>query len=82
VTPPIHGRKFLEALAETGIISVDDHIRRVIIDASVDSAVTMYVERFGDERLLSVSFAGFAKSGGGLVIRTVPFDDLPAEVES
>jgi hypothetical protein len=69
----ILGRKFLEALAAAGIISVDDHIRRVIIDASLDSAVTMYVERFGDERLLNVVMG----QNGRYVIRYVPFE--PAE---
>lgn len=50
----IHGRKFLEALTAAGIISQEDHIRRVIIDAGVNTAVVIYVERYGDERLLSV----------------------------
>lgn len=64
----------MQALADAGIIRTEDHIRRVIIDASVDSAVIMYVERFGDERLLAVQMG--ALKGGGLVIRTVPLDEI------
>lgn len=76
VTPRrIHGRKFLEALAEAGIIDPGDFIRRVVIDASVDGAVVIYVERFGDDRLLSVALAPFSESGG-LVISRVPLGDL------
>lgn len=75
MTPPVHGRKFLEAFAAAGIISAGDHIRRVVIDASVDSAVTLYVERFGDERLLSVAMG----QNGGYVIRYVPLgpEEMP-----
>ena len=37
-----------------GIIRPDDHVRRVIIDISVDSAVIVYIERYGDSRLLDL----------------------------
>lgn len=51
----IHGRKFLQALMDVGVIRPEDYVRRVVIDASMDSAVLVYVERLGDERLLSVT---------------------------
>lgn len=63
----ILGRAFLQALADAGIIRIgerndsgvivgdSDFVRRVVIDASVDGAVVLYVERYGDERLLSVA---------------------------
>lgn len=51
----IHGRAFLEALGAAGIIKVGDYVRRVVIDASVDGTLAMYVERWGDERLLEVA---------------------------
>jgi hypothetical protein len=72
----IHGREFLEALAEAGVIRNEDHVRRVIIDAAVDTAVVIYVERYGDDRLLSVALASLAEKGG-LVIRTIPYEDPP-----
>lgn len=51
----IHSQKFLLALQEAGILGDHQYVRRVVIDASVDSAVVMYVERYGDERLLAVA---------------------------
>lgn len=72
---PILGRKFMEALAEAGILRVEDRIRRVIIDASMDGAVLMYVERYGDDRLLSVAAGGVMKNGG-YVIRYVPHEPV------
>jgi hypothetical protein len=48
----IHGRRFLDALTDAGIIRREDYVCRVVIDASIDSAVKVYVQRYGDERLL------------------------------
>jgi hypothetical protein len=45
-----HGKSFLEMLHEQGIIS--KNVRRVIIDASVDEALKLYIEEYGDERML------------------------------
>ena len=50
----ITGNRFLEALRDAGIIRQDDLIRRVVIDADVSNSVMVYVERFGDTRILSV----------------------------
>ncbi len=50
----IHSRKMLAALTEAGIIRDGDHVRRVIIDINVELAVVVYVERYGDERLLDL----------------------------
>ena len=58
---------FLRALADAGVISEGDEIRRVVIDAQVRHAVHVYVERFGDERLLSV-----AVTLGGVEVKGVP----------
>jgi hypothetical protein len=50
----IQGKRFLEALLESGVITKDQFVRRIVIDASVDNVVVMYVERYGDSRLLEV----------------------------
>lgn len=50
----IHGTKFIEALLESGVIAKDERVRRIVIDASATEAVVMYVERYGDSRLLEV----------------------------
>ncbi len=47
-------RKVLDALKEAGIIRDGDYVRRVIIDINTDCAVVVYVERYGDERLLDL----------------------------
>lgn len=64
------GRKFLEALGDAGIIRVGDYVRRVVIDASIDNALTLYVERIGDDRLLQV-----ATSLDGIEIKYAPVED-------
>jgi hypothetical protein len=45
---------FQKALIEAGVIRFEDRVRRVVIDATVNEATVMYVERFGDEKLLEV----------------------------
>jgi hypothetical protein len=58
----IHGRKFLEHLGDLGVIRkadlergmASDYVRRVVIDASIDGPVKLYVERYGDDRLLDL----------------------------
>lgn len=62
----IHGRHFLEALMGAGVISPGSYVRRIVIDASIDSAVKVYIERIGDERILDV-----APLLTGLNVRTV-----------
>lgn len=68
----ITGRKLLEALGDAGIIKVGDYVRRVVIDASIDDAVRVYVERIGDERLLNVA----------LTLAGVEISGVPAAVEA
>jgi hypothetical protein len=51
---PIHARQFHNALVEAGVIRDGENIRRVVIDAQAQHAVVMYVERWGDDRLLDV----------------------------
>jgi len=42
------------ALKDAGIVNDGDYVRRVIIDIDVSKAVVVYVERYGDERLLDI----------------------------
>jgi hypothetical protein len=52
----IHGRspEVWAALREAGVIREGDYVRRVIIDIDVTAAVTVYVERYGDSRVLDL----------------------------
>jgi hypothetical protein len=50
----IHGYAFGNALISAGVIRADDRVRRIVVDAQVDSVVTIHVERYGDDRLLKV----------------------------
>lgn len=50
----ISGDEFGKALVAAGVIDDYTRVRRVVIDAQAGHAVTIYVERFGDERLLNV----------------------------
>jgi hypothetical protein len=50
----IHSKSLFDALVKAGVVREDERIRRVVIDAQVGSAVRIYVDRFGDERLLQV----------------------------
>jgi hypothetical protein len=62
----ILAQTLLDALAEAGIIrEKGEYIRRVVIDAEVGNAVRIYVERFGDDRLIRVAqtLAGVEISG-------------------
>ena len=46
--------KFHAALVAAGVIREGEHIRRIVIDAQAGYAIVMYLERLGDDRLLSV----------------------------
>jgi hypothetical protein len=52
----IHGRSegLWEALRDSGIVRDGDYVRRVIIDIDVRSAVTIYIERYADMRVLEI----------------------------
>lgn len=52
----MHGRSqvIYDALREAGIIHADDYVRRVIIDINVTDAVTLYIERYADTRVLEL----------------------------
>jgi hypothetical protein len=59
---------FSKALIDAGIIPGDGTIRRFVIDVDANaSAVVMYIEQWGDERLLDV-----ALTLEGVEIRGVP----------
>jgi hypothetical protein len=53
----ITAHAFWQALVAAGVFHEDegDKVRRVVIDANVGDAVVVYVERWADERLLSVA---------------------------
>lgn len=76
-TPDTHrritGRRFIEALREAGIIHHGDYVRRVVIDADLNAACMVYLERFGDERLIDVVI------GSGLEITKTPHPEAPKE---
>ena len=48
----ITGTAFLDWLRGHGIFETGDHVRRVVIDAVVNEPLMVYVERYGDERLV------------------------------
>jgi hypothetical protein len=50
----IMGNAVIDALLETGIVTKDQRVRRVVIDVQIGEPVVMHVERFGDERVLQV----------------------------
>lgn len=54
---PLSANRFWQALVDAGVLSpgTDATIRRLVIDAQEGCMVMMYVEKFTDERLLSVA---------------------------
>lgn len=72
----MHGRsqQVWEALRESGIVREDDYVRRVIIDIDVTQAVTIYIERYADTRMLDIlPVIGHGRSG-------IVWSDSPATV--
>lgn len=63
----IMGRRFIQALLDAGVVSREDRVRRLVVDAHADGSVVLYVERYGDERLLDV-----VTTLDGVQIRGVP----------
>lgn len=70
----IAARYFLRYLHEQGIIP--KYTRRVIIDASVDSAVHIYVEMFGSNKLLTLNLPADVLGAAEVEVIDTP----PAEV--
>jgi hypothetical protein len=60
-----------EALFEAGVIQRDELVSRLVIDIPVADRVLIYVERYGDERLLKV-----APSLSGIQIEGVPAEKV------
>jgi hypothetical protein len=59
---------FSKALIDAGIIPADGSVRRFVIDVDArESAVVMYIEQWGDKRLLDV-----ALTLQGVEIRGIP----------
>jgi hypothetical protein len=50
----IIGDDFFKALLAADVFRDGEGVRRVVIDAQAGHALIIYVERFGDERILSV----------------------------
>jgi hypothetical protein len=69
----IAAHRFGQALADLGIIEDINLVRRIVIDAEEGHAVKIYVERYGDERLLKV-----AQTLDGVEISGVPAADATA----
>jgi hypothetical protein len=63
----ITDRQFHKALVDAGVIRADESYRRIVIDSQANSAVIMYLERYGDERMLQVT-----QTLDGVEIRGVP----------
>lgn len=60
---------FWRALVDAGVFCEDEKVRRIVIDAKAGDALVMYVERWGDERMLVI-----AETLDGVEIRGVPAD--------
>lgn len=54
----IVGDKVLQALYDAGLLDDYKAVRRLVIDLEVGGAAMMYVEKYADESLLDVVFAG------------------------
>lgn len=67
-------KRFWEALVAAGVFRDDEYIARIVIDAQVGNAVVMYVQRYGDERLLQV-----AQTLEGIEIRGVPAEPVTTD---
>jgi len=52
---PITTERFWRALVDAGVFREEESIRRLVIDAQAGELLVMYVERWGDERLLDVA---------------------------
>lgn len=50
----IKSERLFEALTEAGIFQKGELVRRIVLDLKYGQPVLMYVERFGDDRLLNV----------------------------
>ena len=53
-TVMVSGLGFLKALEAAGVLQAADKTRRVVIDATVDAPLRVYIENIGDERVLEV----------------------------
>jgi len=53
-TRRITANQFHQALVAAGVVRDGEAIRRLVIDAQAGCAVMIYVERFGDARLLEI----------------------------
>lgn len=51
----ITGEQFAAYLEQAGIIRPEDRVRRVVIDAQVGAAVQLFIERFGDDRMIQLA---------------------------
>jgi hypothetical protein len=75
LSTPIAGWQFANALIEAGVITADENVRRLVLDVSVDGPVVLYVERYGDDRLLHV-----ATTLAGVQVVKAPAAEAPDQV--
>lgn len=54
---PVSANDFAKALQDAGVIQDREMIRRLVIDVQAGHHVVLYVERFADERLLTVALS-------------------------
>ncbi len=53
----VSSRAVHDALVAAGVIRATDRTRRIVIDLNLGDVARIYVERFGDERLLDVALS-------------------------
>jgi hypothetical protein len=51
----ILSKRWFEALVRAGVVSRDEKIHRIVIDAVAGGVTRIYLERWADERLLDVA---------------------------
>lgn len=72
----ISSREFYKALEAADIVREADKVRRLVIVADFNSALVLYVERFGDERLLDLIPSAVA----GIEVREAKAEDAKSSV--
>lgn len=63
----IRGQDLLIAICKT--LNIDEsHVSRIIVDVAFDEAVKVYVEQYGDQKLLQVDWTNLLKNVDAEVI--------------
>ena len=72
--PPIRADALIDWFVECGLITTNQRVRRVVIDAEADSVVKVYVELYGTSAMLDVEPPRFSPAQV-MVIRKEPWED-------